>query len=87
MERVDGFVSVSKMVSSDSAADVVPAIELAFEVELLVVVTNELPELDKHAFGRCLTELFGLIVLRPLNFIACNKITNECEHKYHLISK
>lgn len=42
----------------------------AVDVELLAVVTMELPELDIPGLCLCFTELLGLIVLRPRNLIA-----------------
>lgn len=59
--------SLSKTVASDSL--LMPPVALAVDV-VLEVVTMELPELDMQVRGRCFTELLGLIVLRPRNFIA-----------------
>lgn len=65
------FDSVSKTVISDSPEPVVPD-ELMFDTEPEVeAVIVELPELDIPARGVfCFTELLGLIVLSPRNFIA-----------------
>jgi hypothetical protein len=57
------------MVASDSF-DTAPPEELMLDVELLPVVTIELPELDMHVLCRCFTELLGLIVFKPRNLIA-----------------
>lgn len=55
------------------SSEPVAIVEEIFEAELLAVVITELPELDTQVRWRCLTELLGLMVFKPLNLIACEK--------------
>lgn len=67
--------STSKTVESDSFRLVM--VELTVEAVLLPVVM-ELAELDRHVFwGRCFTELLGLMVLSPRNLMAYRKIVEK----------